>query len=88
MAMQNKFREAVYHEQRLACSIGNFRYQEEWLARSCTSLSIGPLMVEWWASVKNGEMHIWATLASEEPKGEEVKWVASHRSMRSETSES
>jgi hypothetical protein len=31
-------------------------------------------MVEWWASVKNGEMHIWANLASEEaeePKGED-----------------
>jgi len=73
-AMQTKFRKAIYHEQRLACSIGNVRYQEEWLGRSCTSLSIGPLMVEWWASVKNGEMHIWANLASEEaeePKGED-----------------
>ena len=35
----------------------------------------GPLMVEWFAAVKNGEMTIWATLASEEPKGEDSEEV-------------
>jgi hypothetical protein len=58
----NQLRQCIRRDHRMSCAATGLDAVEQWLAKGNRSILIGHMKLGWFASAKNGELHIWVKL--------------------------